>query len=99
MMLRNPKLAPDFSQMQPRVCPHHIQETGARGPYVVAGQGTGSHSGCARCGLHKPVVPVTLCFLLYPSVHMCFFFSRLQSRPVAESWKQRTLEDRPKKEQ
>lgn len=27
---------------------------------------------------------VTLCFLLHPSAHMCFFFGRLQSRPVAE---------------
>lgn len=24
---------------------------------MVAGQGTGSHSGRARCGLHKPIVP------------------------------------------
>ena len=40
---------------------------------------------------------VTLCFLLHPSAHMCFFFGRLHSRPVAEPWKQRTLEDRPRK--
>lgn len=24
---------------------------------MVAGQGSGSHSGRARCGLHKPIVP------------------------------------------
>lgn len=66
-----------------------LLETGAPGPYVVAGQGTGSHHRHARCGLHKPIVPGdTLCFLLHPSIHMCFFFCRLQSRPVAESWKQ-----------
>ena len=34
-----------------------LLETGAPGPYVVAGQGAGSHHGHARCGLHKPIVP------------------------------------------